>query len=107
MSEEELPVITAEHPKSGMLTQFIEKDTALMLYARQQKTFVDIMQANHTSLETELREGFGMMKKVVLGGMASMTIFVILAFCILALLVGGKTSVKIPGGPTIEMGPPE
>ena len=104
-SIDEITQIDVPHPKSGKLTTFIEKDTALMLYDRQQKTFVDIMQANHLSLENEMREGFATIRKVVLGASATVTLFGVLAFGIFAIYLGGSMKADLPGGTSIEMQP--
>ena len=100
---DEITQIDVPHPKSGKLTTFIEKDTALMLFERQQRTFVGIMRENHNSLEREMRDGFTTIRKVVMGVGASVTLFGVLAFGIFAIYLGGNMKTTLPGGATVEM----
>jgi hypothetical protein len=105
MSEEEVAVVEVKHPRTGKITAFIEKDAAFAIFARQQEQFVKMIQGNHNSLEDEVRDGFKLMRNVVLGSQAGMLLLLIMAFATLALLIGGKTTVTTPDGSSIEMGP--
>ena len=104
-SVDEVIEVEVAHPKSGKITTFIEKDTALMLFERQQRTFVKIIQDNHKSLEEEMRDGFKSGRKVVVMGLGTATLFGVLAFGIFAIYLGGSMKADLPGGTKIEMTP--
>jgi len=102
---DEVVVIDVAHPKSGRITQFIEKDVAFSIFARQQIQFVQVITDNHASLEAEVRDGFRLMRNVVLASQSGLFLLLVMAFATLAIMIGGTTKMTTPDGSSFEMGP--